>query len=57
MVARSGPLALLGRELRQARKGAAVTVDASAGVWLVRAAAFHALTTSPHLDLTGHGDL
>ena len=39
MVVRAGPLAMLSREPRQARKGAAVTVDACAGVWLVRAAA------------------
>jgi len=39
MVVRIGPLATLDREPRQARKGATVTVDAGAGVWLVRATA------------------
>ncbi len=29
-----GPLALLDREPRQARKGATVAIDAGAGVWL-----------------------
>lgn len=38
MVTRAGPLASLDREPRQAREGAAVTVDAGAGVWLVRVA-------------------
>lgn len=39
MVARAGPLALSSREPGQARKGAAVAVQAGAGVWLVRVAA------------------
>ncbi len=39
LVTRAGPLASLDREPRQAREGAAVTVDAGAGVWLVRVAA------------------
>ena len=38
MVVRISPLASPSRKLRQARKGAAVAVDAGAGVWLVRAA-------------------
>ena len=38
MVVRIGPLASPSRKPRQARKGAAAPVDASAGVWLVRAA-------------------
>ena len=39
MAARTGPLATIAIcEPRQARKGAAVATDASAGVWLVRAA-------------------
>lgn len=36
MVTRAGSLASLDREPRQAREGAAVAVDAGAGVWLVR---------------------
>lgn len=39
MVARAGPLATICCEPRQAWKGAAVTTDSCAGVWLVRAAA------------------
>jgi len=31
-----GPLAMIGCEPRQARKGAAVTADSCAGVWLAR---------------------
>ena len=38
MVAPIGPLATLGSEPRQARKGATVVADACAGVWLVGAA-------------------
>ena len=38
MVAPVGPLATLGSEPRQARKGATVVADACAGVWLVGAA-------------------
>lgn len=38
MVTRTGPLATLDREPRQARKGAAATVGACAGVRLVRVA-------------------
>ena len=34
---RVGPLATINRELRQARKGAAVAVTSGAGVWLARA--------------------
>ena len=35
MVTHSGPLATIGCEPRQARKGAAAAADSSAGVWLV----------------------
>ena len=38
MVAFVGPLATISCELRQARKGATVTVDSGAGVWLALAA-------------------
>ena len=40
MVARIGPLATIGYEPRQARKGATVVSDSGAEVWRVRAAAF-----------------
>ena len=35
MVALIGPLAMIDGELRQAWKGATVTIDSCAGVWLV----------------------
>ena len=38
MVALIGPLAMIDGEFRQARKGATVTVDSCAGMWLVRVA-------------------
>jgi len=38
MAARMGPPATTSREPRQARKGATVTVNSGAGVWLVRVA-------------------
>ncbi len=38
MVAFVGPLATISCEPRQARKGATVTVDSGAGVWLALAA-------------------
>ena len=39
MVTHSGPLATIGCEPRQARKGATVAADSCAGVWLVWVAA------------------
>jgi len=47
MVACFGPLATVCREPRQARKGAAVTVDPGAGVWLEQAAANLILIRAP----------
>ncbi len=38
MVTCIGPLATIGSELRQARKGATVAADSGAGMWLIRAA-------------------
>jgi len=38
MVACAGPLATIGCEPRQARKGAAAAADSCAGVWLVQVA-------------------
>ncbi len=35
MVAPFGPLATIGYEPRQARKGATVVIDSCAGVWLI----------------------
>ena len=45
MAACAGPLAMIGRKPRQARKGATVLTDSCAGVWLVLAATI----TSPFL--------
>ena len=38
MVALVGPLAMIDGKLRQARKGATVTIDSCAGMWLIRVA-------------------
>jgi len=46
MAALIGPSASIDCEPRQAREGAAVTVDASAGVWLVGAASIRKRSTS-----------
>lgn len=43
MVALIGPLAMIDGELRQAWKGATVTIDSCAGVWLVWVATLMAL--------------
>ena len=51
MADRAGPLATIGCEPRQARKGAAVTADSGAGVWLVRDAT---LSTPPRFPLIGY---
>ena len=41
MVTLAGPLAMVRCEPRQARKGATVTIELCAGVWLVRVATLH----------------
>ena len=41
MVTLAGPLAMVRCELRQARKGATVTIELCAGVWLVGVATLY----------------
>ena len=55
MVAFVGPLATISCELRQARKGATVTVDSGAGVWLALAASIFVQIVMPMPQgLAGH---
>jgi len=50
MVTCIGPLATIGSELRQARKGATVATDSGAGMWLVQVATL--ILLSHYFDLS-----
>jgi len=57
MVAFAGPLATISCELRQAWKGATVTVDSGAGVWLALAASIFSVLIIVLSILFGYSSL